>query len=330
MKRALAFTVLLSRSCLNVLCGEDETCFQGQCVDARCTQESPEFCGGVLCEQDSDCGNVSECASARCDAGACWFEALSSMEENACDSETEWCHPEVGCIDRGESFIPPEVEETDPGSDPPTIYYRDDMEGGLLGSANSVDINGGELRMVNDPVRSGVASLEAIVEGAGVNANLEKNFDSPIAEGLLYARVHAYLDSNSSFVDSLIMLRIDGIFSASDQDKISLNIGQERNIKYSSNASSEHLSSIGGAMPEDQWTCLELIIDLHETNGSISVRKDGEEILSGIGGMDTVPDGGVGVLDYGIPFLISNGQPANARLLLDDLVVANYEVGCEG
>ena len=78
---SLALTVPIDRSCLNVVCppvdnpetSEDESthiaCLGGQCVDPRCTLESPEFCGDLdLCRGDDDCIPEASCAT----GSVCW------------------------------------------------------------------------------------------------------------------------------------------------------------------------------------------------------------------------------------------------------------------
>ena len=104
-----AVTVPITRSCLNVSCAEDEACFGGSCVDARCAPENPEFCGNVsLCENDEDCSPEAACASGECRFGVCWAVS-SDEEESLCATGIEWCSPEVGCV-------PLEASAGDPGT----------------------------------------------------------------------------------------------------------------------------------------------------------------------------------------------------------------------
>ena len=90
----------------------------GQCVDPRCTPESPEFCGeGVLCDASKndevagnpDCPVTAECAIGECLEGTCWARAREEGEANACDSGVAWCHPDFSCVALGDDPEDPET-----------------------------------------------------------------------------------------------------------------------------------------------------------------------------------------------------------------------------
>ncbi len=92
-------TVLLSRDCRGVACPGSGSpvataCLAGQCVDPRCTQETPEFCAPAMeCTNATDCPNDGDaCSAASCIAGACFYG-----DGGECD-EGFYCHPEQGCL----------------------------------------------------------------------------------------------------------------------------------------------------------------------------------------------------------------------------------------
>jgi len=91
-------TISLTRDCRDVECpaaGTDPAaseCFEGRCVDPRCSSAAPGRCGGAACGGDGDCPRASAaCAAPRCVEGACLL-----VGDESCGSG-EWCKPEEGC-----------------------------------------------------------------------------------------------------------------------------------------------------------------------------------------------------------------------------------------
>lgn len=77
-------TVVITRDCAGVACpapaGDPvlESCLGGQCVDPRCTVETPEFC-------PPGCGSDAECPSDGCLRGSCTTGAcLQSADDTLC------------------------------------------------------------------------------------------------------------------------------------------------------------------------------------------------------------------------------------------------------
>jgi hypothetical protein len=95
-----SFTVTLTADCAAVECpGSGNAgflaCRSGQCVDPRCSPETPELCPADLppfCEADGDCEPSSACGIARCAGGACLQEA----DAREC-GEGEFCSAISGC-----------------------------------------------------------------------------------------------------------------------------------------------------------------------------------------------------------------------------------------
>lgn len=89
-------TVLVTRACARVTCGDEESCVDGQCVDPRCSPETPERCGDAVCADATACdAPAASCAEARCVQGACFAAPVAG----AC-GETQVCIPEGGCVER--------------------------------------------------------------------------------------------------------------------------------------------------------------------------------------------------------------------------------------
>lgn len=91
-------TVVITRACFGVTCpsaGDPNAtaCLAGQCVDPRCSQESPEFCPLSDCVADDECMTATAaCAEGSCVSGVC----LYAGEEGACE-EMSYCDPDNGC-----------------------------------------------------------------------------------------------------------------------------------------------------------------------------------------------------------------------------------------
>lgn len=83
-----AVTLVVTRSCIGVTCGESERCWNRECVPASCTPETPEPCPDPICAIDADCGG----GVMRCLAGECF-----SPRDAACPTSASVA-PVVGCV----------------------------------------------------------------------------------------------------------------------------------------------------------------------------------------------------------------------------------------
>jgi len=94
----LAVTVVLSRSCADVVCPSDgdmpnqTTCASGRCVDPSCSDVATASCGAPQCDSDDACIPPSPCAVASCVEGGCFFPPDDSL---CMPGQT--CLPESGC-----------------------------------------------------------------------------------------------------------------------------------------------------------------------------------------------------------------------------------------
>ena len=65
-------TVAMTRDCVSVRCdADDNACFNGACVDERCSLSNPEFCEDAECTSDDECASASTCGRSVCQEGAC-------------------------------------------------------------------------------------------------------------------------------------------------------------------------------------------------------------------------------------------------------------------
>lgn len=92
-------TVVMTRSCEGVECPNDnplfDSCLGGECVDPRCTVETPEFCPVGSCTGASECDAV-DCADPRCEANSCF----SIPDDSRC-GDGERCDAILGCTPVG-------------------------------------------------------------------------------------------------------------------------------------------------------------------------------------------------------------------------------------
>jgi hypothetical protein len=120
----IGVTVLLTRDCRGVVCdAANEACWAGGCVSDECSDQSLASCGAPECANASECPVAGPCGTARCELGACVYEA-----GGACGA-SEFCDPEFGCRTMG---------DTGP-VDGLIAHYRfdDDPADGVLDSSGS-------------------------------------------------------------------------------------------------------------------------------------------------------------------------------------------------
>lgn len=86
-------TVVLTRSCADVMCGANTTCISGACMDPQCTPETPEFCEARECESDDGC-TAGRCGAAACVSGSCF-----QYDDGLCEGDA-FCVPTTGCLSR--------------------------------------------------------------------------------------------------------------------------------------------------------------------------------------------------------------------------------------
>lgn len=126
-------TVLVTRDCEGIACPNDnpsfDSCLGGECVDPRCTVETPEFCPPPECTTDSACTVGVACVEPLCQDRVC----LAVPNDGNC-SANERCDAQLGCVlvatdagapDAGTDAGAPDVGDPDSGPDagPTNTHY---------------------------------------------------------------------------------------------------------------------------------------------------------------------------------------------------------------
>ncbi|MCA9661024.1 MAG: hypothetical protein KC486_21965, partial [Myxococcales bacterium] len=80
VRNGIAVTLLVQRRCSGVECtvAGMTACYAGECVDDRCSPETPEHCPTPECETDADCG--VHCGTSACVDGACFLDPTACYD----------------------------------------------------------------------------------------------------------------------------------------------------------------------------------------------------------------------------------------------------------
>ncbi|MBX7190962.1 MAG: hypothetical protein K1X94_02835 [Sandaracinaceae bacterium] len=88
-------TLIVSRTCGGVTCGDNETCSGGRCVEPTCVDGTEPTCPSPGCDVDSDCSSTTDCVVPSCSSSVC----LETPSDARCGSGM-LCVPGVGCVPR--------------------------------------------------------------------------------------------------------------------------------------------------------------------------------------------------------------------------------------
>lgn len=84
--------VVISRSCLDVVCRPGQTCVGGFCASETCVTGTEAECPEEGCESDAECFTETPCAEAVCASRVCL-----EVDAHRCAAE-EACVPGTGCV----------------------------------------------------------------------------------------------------------------------------------------------------------------------------------------------------------------------------------------
>jgi hypothetical protein len=88
---------------------------------------------------------------------------------------------------------------------------------------------------------------------------------------------------------------------------------------------SRSVLSATGSLLRDRWLCLQLSVQWHETEGTVSLVQDGVLLLDATAARTRPPDG-VELFTMGIDWSASNQAPG--AIWLDDVVLDDAPVPC--
>lgn len=90
-------TVVISRSCMDIVCPLDDpgatACYGGRCVTPDCRPGDMTTCGEAECSADTECTPSASCGIGRCVDGVCFAD----RDDSACGA-MEICDPATGCV----------------------------------------------------------------------------------------------------------------------------------------------------------------------------------------------------------------------------------------
>lgn len=131
-------TVVVSRACREVTCGDGLTCQGGACVDPACDLDTGAGCPPPSCRDTADCPEPVACAARVCALGECLFGGI----DRRC-AEGEYCDPDVGCRpEPGAPAVGGDAGAPDAGPPPPPellAYYPCEDDATTDASGNGRD-----------------------------------------------------------------------------------------------------------------------------------------------------------------------------------------------
>lgn len=171
-----AVTVTLSADCVNVECpnvGGDASlsaCLGGQCVDPRCSAETPEHCpaiDGLFCDSDNQCAPPNGCSEASCVGRSC----LRESAEGAC-GDGAYCSPLDGCVS-----LPGADAGTDDAGTHDAGAFDASTEDASVAIDAATDMNVAVDASVDAAIDAGVAIDADVAIDAGVDAAIDAATD---------------------------------------------------------------------------------------------------------------------------------------------------------
>ena len=80
-------------------------------------------------------------------------------------------------------------------------------------------------------------------------------------------------------------------------------------------------------LPRDAWACVEVHVVVSDTAGSVELLIDGARVVASDSPIDTLPPGGFGFVDVGVPYT-DEGQEGTT-VLVDEVAVGPLRIPCD-
>ncbi len=285
------------------------------------------------CATAADCGNASTCL-----CGICTIECTDDAEcgPGACGSELTSACLEPGappiCVpvaDGGActAFEVPLDDELSTTSVTPSC----EIPGALLCESFDGPLPTGYATWGTDTMTAAIQDCLTF-QGAGALRFQTPSFgyvqsqlplSTPVASGPLHARFYAYLPSSVTIPTYFAMFELWHLEGSSD-GKISIEVISDDRLELQVLPNDSIHPGPVGSMPRDQWTCIELGLDVAATGGAISLSVNGSVVID-VADVATLPAGPLSIA-------VVEGLPAEdapgAELAIDELVVATEPIGC--
>lgn len=255
---------------------------------------------GSGCE--TPCVAYHDCQQSRCLAGEC----MLSFRDDLCEPG-EVCGPS-GC----------EVAPLD--CDAPTVLVCEDFET----DGFSPQWTGGAVGRTQADAHSGAFAGEISVD-PDEREQLQLQVDPPISEGLLALRAFVRLPETPVVTDWVILYELFGRMNAG-AERYSLDFTQMYGLQYVALPGVMSGPPNPGAIPPNVWVCVELRIQISDTEGSLEVRVNDVVVDGSDVPVDTLPVDGFANIEVG-----GLGSPRHTEaypFLIDDVVVATVPIGC--
>ena len=209
-----------------------------------------------------------------------------------------------------------------------TILFSDgfeDAHGGWTYTTNAT--------RQSDTVHRGTGALETGTSNGAASSSSQayKQFTQVgIDHGVLAARAWFYLPSGTA-QGHIDLVRLSNATSPPNYGEATIVLEGGLNLYRngpSANGSSSESKTSSSLLPTDQWTCLEIDVDVESSGGSLDLSCNNRPIAHLASSFGTQVVNGFIELDVGQPF-VGPEQTAGAALFVDDVAVGTGPIGCD-
>lgn len=203
-----------------------------------------------------------------------------------------------------------------------SALFCDGFESGSLSTWWELFTDSGVAEVVADPVYRGSGALGSRTSVTGDRtASITRDFGTH-STGQIYARAYIYVPSSVS-VSGLSLLIIGE--DADPWHHIGFEIAPDDRAKIWFDE--DQVQYFGSTpVPRDSWFCVQLRIDIANMNGEVECSIDGESVMT-VGGRDTLPSAGYGLLNVGVAFAVPAQEPTT--VFVDEVVLDTQPIPCD-
>ncbi len=248
------------------------------------------------------CVATDLCQQARCRDGQC----ILIFRDERCEPG-QFCTPE-GCV--GEPLQCGASED---------ILLCESFEDGYAPQWDA-----GALERIDTMANSGTFSARIALE-PDARDQMDFVIDPPLSNGMLALRAFVRLPSAEAIEQWSILFEITASADAGTV-RSSLDLRNDAGLLFVTFLS-ENANLFGlDLLTPGAWSCVELRIDLSDTDGAVELRVDDVPVLTNGPGIDTIPNDGVARIGVGGVSSAEHGGPT--EYAIDDVVIARAPIGC--